>query len=376
MRYISMAFLAVVASGLTSCGRTTEVSMAIDGEEAEAAAALLELDVFGVPTRWEGPPPSWGEWVEKQQAFRPRDINVYRPSFMPDMSRWRAADFLPAGARQGPFISRCELPDAEQERILGADAYSAEGRAALRPFAERGVVLAMAKLAEGHCSIRGEGMASNMRDGLTWARRAAASGSQIGMSMLTSCMSKIQLGRSQELSEVVNVPLEQLHPRGFWEDEMLYWLWRSAHTLDAHSLFVLLRGVDNHYMPSSAQDSSDSERFSLARVERYKWARLSDIGKAFTGEIISGTEDLLQQYPETTEAEIAEGERRVAEFLRRHGGELRRAQLSGYGCPGGPSKKLDYAALNQELARYGLHVEPERPWKVPQYPIPVAGPLQ
>lgn len=332
--------------------------------DSSDVAVAAQLDSFGLPTRWPGEqPPTWQEWRQWQGELRQQVIPEYRPSFLPDMSRWRPEDFLPATYLEAPMRDVCELPEDEQMTLLRLDAGNPDHLPRVLGYAEQGFVQAMSELGSQFCSFPPDDPALTRREGLEWARRAAASGDPDAMGTLAYCMLSIQL---HEDYATADVPPGQLERTGFWFDEMVYWFWRATHNLEPVAVGVIGPSYNSFYFPSL---NKHGVKAGEDIAEEYKWLRLNELADTLHGygsELSFDTSYLLEQRPKTTDAEIAEGERRVREFLRRYGGGLGRARNSGKGCPG----PMNFAAFNAEIARYGLHVEPQQPWTPPKYPLP------
>lgn len=340
--------------------------------EPESPLQQMAIDDFGLPLEWDGgPQPSWQTWVARQAQLREGMHGSYRPAYMPEMANWRPEDFLPTEYLQAPMRDICELPQEEQLVLLRTSVEDPEALARLLDYAERGYIQAMSKLGTKFCSFpTGNLPALSRAEGLTWARRAAASGDPYASFTLASCMTWLYVDRDHKAAGLTPAQIDR---NSLWIDQVLYWHWRAAQNLEPLALYNLYRGINDYYFPDADLPYTEEHRPETA-IESYKWLRLSELGHALHGYTFErrGTEVALERWPQMSAAEIAEAERRVEEFLRRYGGGLSRARYTGYSC----QRKMGFDQLNQELKRYGLQVEPEQPWSLPSYPLPaLPGPL-
>lgn len=331
----------------------------------------IPLDSWGRPIVWDGPPqPSWQEWAAHQAQLREGLPSGYRPNYLPEMDGWGLNEILPAEAFAAPLRDICELPEAEQTALRRLRVEEPDELARLLEYAERGYVHAMMRLGDDFCSFPwSDSPALSRAEGLAWAQRAAVSGEPYASLTLAYCMNTISM---EDDHEAAGLPPAQIKRNSLWFDQVVYWFWRAAHGLEPVALYELFRGTENFYFPDFHLPSTVQHRPEKA-IETYKWLRLAELSAALHGSAFGmSTQEALERWPQMSEAEIAEAERRVAAFLRNYGGVLRRARYRGYNCPG----ELDFDWLNEELARYGLQVEPERPWSPLVYPLAPLQPLE
>src|SRR5690625_3412140 len=348
MKRILLCFFLLLLGLVTGCGEPVEV------------------DDSGVAIRWDGSPqPSWQEWAARQTQLHEDLPSYYRSVHAPEMDNWRPEDFLPAEYLEAPLHDICALPEEELLAVLLSRVEEPEGLKRLLEYAERGYVQAMMRLGDKFCSVPiGNPPALSRAEGLDWARRAAASGEPYAMFVLASCMSSIYIHRDHEATGLTPAEIDR---NSLWINQMLYWYWRAAQGLEPMALYELYRWADNYYSPELHLPHTVEHRLGKP-FEIYKWLRLSELGGALHGVRFGPgvTQGALERWPQMSEAEIAEAERRVEEFLRRYGGGLSRARYRGHGCPW----DVSFYLLNQELVRYELRVAPERPWSPPSYPLP------
>ena len=320
-------------------------------------------DRYGLPVRWPGAqPPTWQEWRAQQGRLRGDDWSweAYRPSFLPDMSRWQASDFLPEAYLRLPFRDACELPEEERRALFDLKPEEPDQLRRLIDYAERGYVQAMMGLSSTFCSFPPKQPALTRKDGLEWARKAAASGDPYAMFTLGACMREIWVDRAHD---EIGLEAKDIQRVSFWFDELVYWHWRAAQYLEPFAMYEMAPVLGSFYFPGDYADGFDKREWA---IENYKWLRLLWISDLFHKVPFSRDplEEARKKWPEMTDGDVAEAERRAAEFLRRFGGGLRYARQD-YRCPG----ELDFAALNAQLARYGLKVDPLQPWTPPSYPL-------
>jgi len=318
-------------------------------------------------------PFTWDEWVEREAGERNESSGPpFYGTGLPNMSNWRAQDFLPEDYLAESHEDVCTLPREERDRI-----YDMTRHLAGRPspdnrldyelgLARQGFMEAQARMGTYCAQVLVDAYLEpgelTTAEALDWTRRAAASGNPGAMYRLAECMMKIS--REQEtFEEKTGKPLS-----AFWVDETFYWLQRAA--FEYLEIFALQDLQSRVSWRMSSEDWNTDE----GQIELYLFSRLIELNAIFhrkpqwlgwsyvndMSRIESYREEMIKRNA------LAAGEAHVKEWLHANPGVWDRIyfhpiDLSQQSlCPGeqGYSARFDYDALNEQLAAFGLEVSP------------------
>lgn len=231
---------------------------------------------------------TWDEWVAHEAPRR--DPNVFDPYYQsgrsfPNITQWTPEDFLPAEMFKQEFRDLRELPPFERSRLRGfADQMYHIDVYQVLEWAKQGYPEAQSALgdlcyskkeqfvkgADGeYTPLPDDQKPVSMREALTWAQRAAASGNAFAQYRLAQCMysiSRIAL-QSPEVLEANKIVLDP-----FWYDQVFYWK---------------EKGLEGALFDKPLGDRTRHELFSIERgnprrhIETYKWSRLWELQAGF-----------------------------------------------------------------------------------------------
>lgn len=312
---------------------------------------------------------AWGAWVvgeaPRREGFDP-DYHLGRG--LPNMALWQPADFLPPEALEPPRSEICGLPPAQRVKLasmtddVGNDVSSLAEKL---EYARKGYPQAQAGMG-WYClaqrnQFRLEPGQLSPAQALAWAQRGAASGEPRAMYRLADCM----LDMARETPAVQ--AQQRLGP--FWLDQAHYWLWRAASD-----------GLEPDAVESLAPVGARAAYSYPTRMENYlhayKWSRLWQLQAIFRrypeysgADLMADKVDMQLHRSRLDEAEMAEGEALVEDWLRQHPDVWRKIAQRPHNpsgsrvlCPGEPgyASSFDVEGLNRELSAYGLQLDPEQ----------------
>lgn len=307
---------------------------------------------------WPGAKPlTWSQYVEQVTPLREAntDRRYYRPA-MPNMTRWKDADFLPEEHLAANHIHRCDLPKAEREEFMAAIARSTESSAwdTIERYAEKGVVFAQTGYG-AYCSAELAGKHGITADkALEWSRKAAASGDPDAMFNLGYCLEK----RIQAT--------EERYTKSFVADQVIYWYWRAAQGLRSRALSALGRFPGKEYYDYGHAEPGEIDEND---VQTYRWFFLRDMTDALLSnrepmaEIGIGV-DHFADNADMSDKEIERAQKLAREWLLTYPDALpgyvqrtdRRDCELDHALKGKP---FNFESLNRQLQRLGLHYDPE-----------------
>lgn len=335
--------------------------------EADAPA---ETSTSARPSMPDAPALTWAEWVDLQAPIRDAvpeaDRQDYRrPGGRPNMTRWRPEDFLPREAISAPHVDICELPLAERREVgklwrwFSGDSGSLteeEVRAVALKYSRLGVAQAQATMGHFHSPGReaADDPSPRTRRILHWLEHAAASGLPYAMYSLGGYQFRMLTAAGPRVRDAV--PLVDFR----W-DEVNYWFWRAATGFHEFGLLAMEGRLKNH-------EWQNVETYYRENVLQYKWTRLSDLVQILTPGFVEGrgllgdADSVVERKSALTPERVALAEREVGEFLRTHREALARYRRP-FGCPDmtwldPDAPTFDWAALNREIAQYGVQVQP------------------
>jgi len=316
-------------------------------------------------------PFTWDEWVEREAGERDEfNGSQFFGVGLPNMSKWRADDFLSADYLGNSHVDVCTLPREKRDdvyhmaRRLWGDNKPENLRDELE-LAAQGFMEPQARMGTYCSSFLNDAHLEpgelTMAEALDWTRRAAASEDPRAMYRLADCMMKIV--REREAFE--DSAGMSLNP--FWLDEAYYWLQRAA--LEYLDIFALqdLQSRTTWMMISGGTNRLEGqiEKYLYSRLmelngifhrkpQRYGWPYVKDMAR-----IESSREELTERNA------LASGEERVREWLHAHPDVWDNIYFHPMDsfhsvCPEEKdySARFDYDSLNKELAAYGLEVNP------------------